>query len=139
MKEEEIMPSSLLQRKPRIRVIENVQLVPPRTAWGQQEEDKDPTKDQDETKDKEWMKISRKERRKEKRKKKREALNQPVSGPSLLLSTGKEQENKGKIKEIREKIPKRRIPKTSAISIKGKKDDFSYANALRRARTNIIE
>lgn len=52
-KEEELMPPLLSQRKPRIRVIENVQLVPPRTAWGQQEEDKAPTKDQDETKDKE--------------------------------------------------------------------------------------
>lgn len=137
-KEEKIMPPSPLpQRKPRIRVIENVQLVPPRTAWGQQEEDKDPTKDHDETKDKEWTKISRKERRKEKRKKKGEILNQPVSDPPLPPSTGKGQKNKGKTKEVREKEPKRRIPRTSAINRKGKKDDFSYTDALRRARTNI--
>lgn len=35
-----------------------------------------------------------------------------------------------------EKIP-RRVPKTAAVSIKGKKDGFSYAEALRRARTSI--
>lgn len=37
----------------------------------------------------------------------------------------------------KEKILKRRVPRTAAISIKGKADTFSYAEALKRARTNI--
>ncbi|EFN61591.1 hypothetical protein EAG_13521, partial [Camponotus floridanus] len=33
--------------------------------------------------------------------------------------------------------PKRRVPKTAAVCIKGNSDDFSYAEALRKARTSI--
>jgi len=100
---------------------------------------KDPALDQAEskTREAEWTKISRKERRKEKRKRKGEALSQPASDPPLPPSTRKGQEKVGATNEKKEKVPRRRVPKTAAICIKGKKGDFSYADALRRARTSI--
>lgn len=53
------------------------------------------------------------------------ALNQPVSGPPLPPSRKEGQEGKGKVSGTQEKIPRRRVPKTAAVSIKGKKEGFS--------------
>lgn len=40
-------------------------------------------------------------------------------------------------KEKKDRPAKRKIPKTAAISIKGKSENFSYAEALKKARTEI--
>ncbi|XP_025271030.1 golgin subfamily A member 6-like protein 22 [Camponotus floridanus] len=149
-KEEESMPPPALpppplpQRKPRIRVVENIQLVPPNTSDGQIGEQDNLAKQQSTagTENQEWIKVLRKEKRKEKRKRKGEALNQPVSGPPLPPSRKEEQEMRGKgrtsgMQEKAPKAPKRRIPRTAAVSIKGRSENFSYAEALRKARSSI--
>ncbi|GAB1867747.1 CCHC-type domain-containing protein [Camponotus japonicus] len=127
-------PTPLPQRKPRLRILENIQLVPPRDSQAGKIDQVNEGDDRNKTGQDEWIKVSRKERRKEKRKRKGEAPNQPVSGPPLPPSEGA-----GKTKEIGKPggTLKRKVPKTAAVCIKGNSEGFSYAEALRKARTSI--
>lgn len=77
---EQMMPPPLPRRNPK-RVKENIQLVPPRTDWVQQEASKDQGKVQGEgeVQDEGWTKVTGRQKRREKRKK-GECLSQPAAG-----------------------------------------------------------
>lgn len=83
------------------------------------------------------MDQSIQEREKEGKKEEKGGGPEPT-GPPLPPSEdkGKEKET-GKSGMKREGIPKRRVPKAAAVCIRGNSDNFSYAEALRKARTSI--
>lgn len=117
----------LPQRKPRIIVKENIQLVPP-----------GPKKEEE----KEWIIVGKRDKRKRQRSRDKVEEKEGVEGQSNITrshpssqpaTSGTEKKNN----RGQNKIPKRRLPKTAAVSIKGKDDCFSYADALRKARTKI--
>lgn len=97
--------------KPLIKVIENRQIVPPRSERDREE------------KDLEWTEVIRKDKKKK---------NHLEEKKELVIREKKQPSKKEKAKAI-----KRRIPKTAAISIKGKSENFFYAEALKKARTEI--
>lgn len=92
-----------------IRVKENIQIVPPREEIQQQSQ----IQRQPQPQQYEWVQVGK--RGKIKR---------------------QEEQRKKQIKTAMRK-EKRRLPKTSAVSIKGSSSDFSYAEALKRARSEI--
>lgn len=102
---EEMMPFPLPRRNPKIRVKENIQLVPPRTDWVQQEASKDQGKIQGEGKvqDEGWTKVTRREKKREKRKKEGEGLSQPAVGPPLPPSQGQDKDKEGKVSRVYER------------------------------------
>lgn len=106
--------------KPAIRLLENRQLVPPRAEKEEREEIIKEEDKQDTT----WTKVIKKGKNKKKE--------------EIKEKKGKKEEIKDK-REITIKTTKvkRRVPSTAAISIKGSKEEFSYAEALKKARTAI--
>lgn len=122
----------LPQRK--LRIKENIQLVPPRAERVQQERKMEENKELATSKQDEWVQVTKKGKRKERRRREGEATGQPTPGRPLPPSKGK---GDRKEKETPNKIPRRRVPKTAAVCIRGKDSTFSYADALRKARTSI--
>lgn len=122
----------LPQRK--LRIKENIQLVPPRAERVQQERKVEENKELATSKEDEWVQVTKKGKRKERRRREGEATGQPTPGRPLPPSKGK---GDRKEKETPNKIPRRRVPKTAAVCIRGKDSTFSYADALRKARTSI--
>lgn len=133
-KEEKMIQPPLPQRK--LRIKENIQLVPPRAERVQQEERVEVSKELATGKEDEWVQATKKGKRKERRRREGEATGLPTPGLPLPPSKGKG-EKKDKDKDTYKKIPRRRVPKTAAVCIRGKDNTFSYADALRKARNSI--
>lgn len=128
----------------KIKVLENIQLRPPLSTDGNKKKliqdikkgvverrDREGKRGEVERKDREetdtdgWETVSKKRRRKkdkEKGSQKSKEINKPAA---------KGQNQKQKVEN------RRRPPRTAAVTIKGKNADFSYAEALKKARTQI--
>lgn len=97
----------------KIKIKQDVQLVPPRKDW-----------DHGNT---EWIQVVKKGKKKKviTENKQKEENNQNIN------QSQRKKENKKKERVIK------KLPKSAAISIKGSNKNFSYADALKKARTEI--
>lgn len=104
------------------RIVENVQIVPPRTTQNAQEDMNTNRTLGEES----WQVVKSKERNKNKNKNKKSdakpKMDKPKSKPSASPKSGN---------------MKRRPPRTAAVTIKGTDEKFSYADALRTLRNKI--
>ncbi|XP_025267445.1 eukaryotic translation initiation factor 5B-like [Camponotus floridanus] len=121
--DEETWPS-LPQRKPTslptkgIKVIENIQLVSPRS-----EQKVNHPKE-------EWTEIGKRGKIKKGQRKEKEKVEEKNNQPHKI-------DNKGGQQRIDFKKERKKLPRTAAISIKGKSTGFSYAEALRKVRSGV--
>lgn len=138
---------------PRINVLENIQLVPPpprsdAVATGMESPAGDATNA------KEWVteRVTGKRANKKKRNKKKseQPLQQQQGVRSRFASSSnsmagiRSKDGNGQVKESGSKggiegrkESRRRPPKTAAVVIKGRSEEFSYVDALKRAREKI--
>lgn len=129
---------------PRINVLENIQLVPPRSdAVATSME----SLARDATNAKEWMteRVTGKRANKKKRNKKKseqplqqQEVRSRVASSSNSMAGIRSKDGNGQVKESGSKggiegrkESRRRPPKTAAVVIKGRSEEFSYADALK--------
>jgi len=121
----------------KIKVLENIQLRPPLSTDGNKNKtvqdikrgvvERKDREETDKDKDKDgWETVDKKRRKKEKGSQKSKEVSKRDA------NSHSHKQNDKKVKENR-----RRPPRTAAVTIKGKNADFSYAEALKRARTEI--
>lgn len=116
--------------KTKLKVVSNVQLAPPRPAdkdKGQGDADGDAPR---ESTSKEWTEV-RKKRGDDRIKRDQRGQD----GDSAKKSAGVTKENIPKTRNLKNMA--RKPPKTSAVMITGHKEEFSYAEALKKARESI--
>lgn len=130
----------------KLRIKENIQILPPYSERKKKREEKETKerKDMGKNKDNEvreevmdypedgegWEQVNRKRQKKDKI---------VPRGNEIPRSQGKGKDKVGvkKKDKDKERIKSKKLPKTAAVSIKGKTDAFSYAEALKKARMKI--
>lgn len=118
-----------------IRIKENIQIVPPRNAWRPQlvpySSEMTPQREHNVPYSSKMMQTGHDMPQQPSQQQQQEWATVGKKGRIVR----KERTGKKSKSEVRKE--KRRLPKTAAISIKGSNGDFSYADALKRARSEI--
>lgn len=132
------MPQRPRTGKPKI--IENIQVAPPRRERVVNKEDHEKREKEEEKDQEDWQVVKRKDKKKGKVKGKdqrqgqerKDLRSQPASSdPTPRRREGNNNNRTGN------QGPARRPPRTAAVTLTGVGEKFSYADALRKARENI--
>lgn len=121
---------------PKVKVISNVQLLPPRKADLPRKDDMEKSANKMKEKGKSamsdaisegWTTVNRREKRKQKRGQETDKTQKRDTIPP----------SKGGAKISDAKIRLRKLPKTAAVALRGRNENASYADILRKARSEV--